>query len=155
MCLLTACGETPSDPCVAQPVVAGGVAQVGRGSTFLPVSDGEEFAVELGLQGLYMFVVNARVRDMAVGTENVGGAVWFQARDQAGTILSLDVGCRAREFDLTSDGSFDLASPYFLALFPEFTGVLDGAAVTIRVEVRDRDGLQATDERTVIARLPT
>ena len=158
VCLVAACSsdmEPPvADPCAVKPVVAGGTAELGLGSAFMPVSDGQDVEVQLGIQGLWMFVVNARARDMDVGSGDREGVVDLTALDQNGAQVSLAVGCRVREFAQTNDGHLELTSAFLLPLLPSVTPVLDGAAITIHLEIRDDEGHRATDERSVVAHLP-
>jgi hypothetical protein len=91
---------------------------------------------------------------MDVGVGDRAGGVRFAAVDQSGQAMSLEVGCRVREFMPSPDGSWQLPSPFLLALLPEVTGRLDGATVTLQVEVRDAAGRRVTDERTIVARMP-
>jgi hypothetical protein len=143
----------PQDPCAIAPVTAGGSAEVGRGDPFVSVADGEDFELELGVQGLWMFVLSARVRDVDVGDGNLG-RIDVVAYDQTDAVVSLDVGCRARDWVSTGDGGWELASVYQLALYPGLETMLDGAMVRIELQVGDRDGTYAVDERTVVVRIP-
>jgi hypothetical protein len=153
---LGACSSdpTPVDPCADQPVVAGGSAEVGLGTEFMAITDHQDVHVVLGGQGLLMFVVNARVRGMELGAGDLQGGIDALARDPSGTVLSVATGCRAREFTNTAGGSLDLAVPYLLPLAPAATAMLEGAAITLHLEIRDTAGHRATDDRTVIAHLP-
>ncbi len=128
--------------------------ELGLGMDFVPVVDGQDAQVQLGIQGLYMFVVSARVHDMDVGAEDLRGTIHFQALDQTAQAISLETGCRVRDFVDAGDGTSVLQSSFFLPLLPAATPTLDGAMLTIRVEVGDHEGRHAIDERTVIARMP-
>jgi len=160
LCLIAGCADDanhpapPVDPCAVEPSLAGGAAEVGLGSDFTPLVEGQDVHVELGIQGLYMFVVNVRVQDMDVSSDGRPGVIYLGAFDQSGQAISLETGCRVREFGDTGGGHQQLSSPYFLPLIPDFTSVLEGAMVTIRLDVRDLDGHQAKDERTVVTHLP-
>jgi hypothetical protein len=138
-----------------QPVVEGGAAEVGLGDQFAPITNGQEVTVELGIQGLWMFVVNGRVRDMDVGSEDLRGVITFAALDANAQEISLEVGCRIRTFVEMPDGSRQLDTAFQLALLPQATPLLDGGMITLRLEVRDHEGRQAIDERTVVARMPS
>lgn len=165
VCCLAACGSSMDppiieDPCALRPVVDGGSVELGLGSEFTPVVDGQDVSLQLGTQGLWMFVVNARAHDMDVGSGDQEGVVVFSVFDPNGAPVSIDFSCRVREFvprdpGCLAPGCLELASPYFLPLRPELTGQLDGARLTIQVEVRDSEGHRATDRRTVVAHLPT
>lgn len=125
---------------------------VGLGNSFAPIVEGEQVTVQLGAQGLWMFVGAARVRDMEVGSDEQRAAVQFDAIANGRTV-SLDVGCRAREFAVVGS-DLEMVTPFFVALNPDFTPELDGANVTLVVNVRDYAGRSATDQRSIIARLP-
>jgi hypothetical protein len=140
----------PPDPCAIAGAVDRGAAEIGLGAPFTALADGQELEVELGIQGLWMFVVNARVPELELATP---GAVWFAAVDAAGAVRSLELGCRTRDF-VAAAGGWELAAPYFLAFPPSFTPELDGAALTLRAEVIDRAGHRAVGEHRVVARLP-
>lgn len=159
LCIVCGCSESPPtppgsvEPCnVAASGVAGDV-EVGRSRPYASITDGEDFPLELGPQGLYMFVVTTRVRDIAVSDEERGAVDMF-ATHPDGAVMSLDGGCRNRTFVAADDGSWEQASPYHVALRPEFNSMLDGLDVTIHVTIRDREGREASAERTVIARMP-
>jgi hypothetical protein len=142
------------DPCAVKPVVAGGSAELGLGSDFAPVVAGQDVELQLGTQGLWMFVVNARARDMDVGSGDREGVIDVAALDQSGEQISLELGCRVREFAETAGGDLQLTSPYFLPLLPTAAPGSEGAKVTIRLDIRDGEGRRATDERSVVAHLP-
>lgn len=155
MCLVAACSSepaTPADPCAVMAVTTGGTAELGLGTDFTPVVDGQDAELQLGLQGLLMFVVNARVRDMDIGSGSPEGAVEVVALAQDGTQASLQSGCRVRVFTALPTGELQLDSPYFLPLQPALA--LEGARFTIRLEIRDVEGLQATEDRAIVAHLP-
>lgn len=146
-------GVEPADPCDDRPVIAGGAAELGLGMEFAPVADRQEAELVLGTQGLWMFLVNARAHDMELGSEAVEGVV-IEATDTRGARISLESGCRTRRFEDQGDGTLQLATAFLLPLLPDVTPTIDGATITIRLEIRDSEGRRATDARTVIARLP-
>jgi hypothetical protein len=163
--VLAACGTegegmTPPDaepvfnPCELAPTAQAGSVEPGLGETFTPIVEGQDATLTLGIQGLYMFVTNARVRDLEVGTGDLRGAVRFAAFDTEGQVLTLELGCRVREFIDLGDGSRALDGSYEMPFPPEVSDVLEGTSVTIRIDVRDRTGRQAVDQRTVIAHKP-
>ncbi|MBC7975731.1 MAG: hypothetical protein H7138_12200 [Myxococcales bacterium] len=158
MCLITAgavsagCATNePTEPCDDRPVVPGGSAELGLGFEFTPVADQEQVELQLGTQGLWMFIVNARAYDMELGT---GEGVEIDAVDASGTVISLEAACRTREFDDQGNGTLQLSSAFLLPLLPDATPTLDGSTITIRLEIRDTKGRRATDERTIVAKLP-
>lgn len=130
-----------------------GRVELGRDRDYVPVAEGETLEAQLGLQGLWMFVVNTRAFDMDIVADDTA-AVWFYAVTQAGETMSLDIGCRDREFK-AADGGVEMTDPYQLALRPEYSHVLAGGLVTLEVVVRDQSGEEATTTRTIIASMPT
>lgn len=153
--VIAACSSGPGDehdPCEVSAVTSEGVLEVGLGDPFVPIADGQEVTVQLGAQGLWMFVVSARVQDMEVGLDDRRAAIELDAIAD-NTTVSLEVGCRGREF-ADVGGHLQMVTPFFLALDPAFTPQLDGASVTIVGYIRDHAGRAAMDERRVIARLP-
>jgi hypothetical protein len=158
--VLAACASSPSGPqdlCNTHLApVAGGAVELGLGSQFSPMVDGEDVSVQHGLQGLWMFVVNARVTGMNVGLDADQGAALFQILDASGNVVSLQTGCRNLDF-MPVDGATDqLVAPFALPLIDTFTPTqIEGAHLTIAVDMRDRDGHEATDQRTIVAHMPT
>jgi hypothetical protein len=155
--LATACSSDPSapvDPCADLPVVAGGSVELGLGTTFMSIADHQDVDLQLGSQGLLMFVVNGRVRGMVLGAGDLQGGIDAAALDQSHAVVSVATGCRSREFVDTAGGTLDLTVPYLLPMPPSLTATLEGAPITIRIEIRDTAGHRATDERTIIAHLP-
>lgn len=158
-CTLAACAADPGpaevlDLCSTTVApVAGGSAQIGLGSQFSPMVDGEDVNVVHGPQTVWMFVVNVRVEGLDVGADTPA-AVDFTAVDRAGVQVSLAKGCRNLDFLAGNDGTVQLAAPYALVFDKAFWPVLDGDVLTVRADVRDRDGHHVTDQHTVIARMP-
>jgi hypothetical protein len=155
VCSITAACSSgaPGKPCDDHPVVPGGAVELGLGDTFTPVRDGQDVELILGSQGLWMFVINARVQDMDASAGDIG--VLADVVDGNGDRASLlDRGCRARQFEDDGSGALRLATGSLLPLDPNAVMAPDGATFTIRIEVRDADGRRATDERTVIAHTP-
>ena len=141
------------DPCIERPVIAGGSVELGLDDQFTPVVDGQEVELVLGAQGFWMFVINARVHDMGPGLDTK--AVLVDAVDSSGAIATaLAKACRQRPFQDAGDGSLELTTGFLTPLHPSRTPTLDGAAFTIRLEIRDAEGHRATDQRTLIARKP-
>src|SRR4029078_10643493 len=70
VCVLSACSSNPGDSmrdaCMDLPIVASGSVELGLGTTFAPVANGQNVDLQLGAQGLWMFVVSARTCDMNV-----------------------------------------------------------------------------------------
>jgi hypothetical protein len=152
--MAAACASPPKmvDPCVEQAPVPGGAADLGLGVNFMPVSNGQPADVVLGTQTLHMFVVNVRVRDLDVSATRFGG-VRAVALGQGGAVISMDYGCRSHSFMESSDGWLYADSAYFLPLNSDAVAQVDGTAVMLQVTVTDQMGQQATDTRTVMARV--
>jgi hypothetical protein len=141
------------DECEPRPLAPGGRTEVGLGSDFAPIVDGQDVTLVEGYRRLWTLTVNARVADMDVGSDDREGIVYFAAY-QGEREVSLNVGCRVREFEDAGRGQFQLSSDYILSMHPDYTPILEGAILTLRVDVHDRHGRQATSERTVITHLP-
>ena len=149
---------TDDDPCVPKPVVPGGSAEVGLGTDFTPIADGQNATVTLGTQGFWMFIASARTLDMNVGSGDREGVVEFTAFDAQNQQVSVDFRCRVREF-MPHAGAAEpdyryLSEQYNVALEPAFSSRLEGTAVTLQVDVHDVDGRQAISRKTVIAHFP-
>lgn len=141
------------DPCADRPVVAGGSVELGLGDAFTPVTNGQDAAIVFGAQGLWMFVINARVQGMDTSAGDIGLLV--DAVDVHGNRASLfDRSCRPRVFEDNGSGMLELTSGTLMPFDPNAVPHVDGGTFTIRLEVRDADGRRATDERTVVAREP-
>ncbi|MEO7734272.1 MAG: hypothetical protein ABIY55_25165 [Kofleriaceae bacterium] len=155
VCSITAActAAEPGKPCDDRPVVTGGAVELGLGDSFTEVHNGQDVNLVLGSQGLWMFVVNARVADMDASAGEIG--VLVDAVDVNGQRASLlDRGCRARQFADNGSGLLQLTTGSLMPLDPNAVANVDGATFTIRIEVRDVDGRRATDERTVVAHTP-
>lgn len=156
VCFFASCSSgatsTMEDPCALKPVIAGGSVELGLGNIFMPVVAGQNVELQLGAQGLWMFILNGRARDMDVGSGDREGVIDAAVFDQNGETISLALGCRRREFAETADGYLEFTSPFQLPLNPNV--MVDGATVTIHLQVRDTEGRQATDERAVVAHVP-
>lgn len=152
--LLVGCGAEPTvtDVCEIKRSGEAGSVELGRDRDYAPVAEGDTLQAQLGLQGLWMFIVNARAFDMDIAPGETA-AVWFYAVSQAGDLISLDIGCRDREFK-QADGGVEMTDPYQLALRPEYSQVLAGGTVTLEVVVRDQSGMEATTTRTIVATMP-
>jgi hypothetical protein len=142
------------DECAEKPVIPGGTVELGLGTDFAVVKDGQDVTLQFGTQTLMMFVLNARVHDMNIVPGESEGVVTFTAVGPDGATVSLDTSCRVRDFVAAPTSGAQLDSPYLLPLTPASADGLEGARVTLRLEVRDMDGRRATDERTVVAHLP-
>jgi hypothetical protein len=161
---LAGCGSDPpteDDPCADLPVIPGGSVElgVGTGSTFTALVDGQDFSVELGGQGLYMFVVTVRTLGLEVGSGDQEGVVVFSAFDASDAPLSIDFRCRVREFSavgstLNTPEYRVLSLNYGLALRAEVTNQIEGRPITLDGTVRDTLGHRATARVTVVGHLP-
>lgn len=147
------------DPCAPRPVIPGGSAEIGLGSDFTPITDGQDATVVRGAQGLWMFVSSARTLDMNVGSGDLEGVVVFTAFDENNQQVSIDFRCRLREFlpraDAVGPPYRYMTEQFNLALEDSFYDRLAGAAVTLQLDVQDVDGRKATSRRTVTAQYPT
>lgn len=145
------------DPCAPRPVAPGGSAEIGLGSDFTPITDGQDATAVQGAQGLLMFVSSARTLDMNVGSGDLEGVVVFTAFDENDQQVSIDFRCRLREFlphpGATGPDYRYMTEQFNLALDPSFDSRLEGATVTLQLDVQDVDGRKATSRRTVIAHL--
>ena len=143
------------EPCAITETVPGGTAEVGLGENCARITEGQDLTMTCGPQGLFMFVVNVRVHDMDVNATDHLGGVGFVATGQDGTKLSLAVnGCRSRMFVPSDDGMIMIGS-YGVATDLNLLNQIDGARVTIAVDIRDHVGHHAVDSRIVTAHVPT
>jgi hypothetical protein len=141
------------DECEPRPFRAGGRTEVGLGTEFAPITDGQDVVLVEGYRHLWTLTVNAQVSDMDVGSDDSGGIVNFTAYE-GDQQVSLDVGCRVRDFETAGHNMWQLASDYILSMHPDYEAILDGAVLTLRVDVLDRHGRRAASERTVVTHLP-
>lgn len=145
----------PPDPCELTAVVPGGTCELGLGYMFSPLAADQDVTFELGSQGLWMFIVNARVPEGAAG--RVGELVGVTAAaklEATGEATSLAVSCRPRVLAPAGAGYLQLESPYLLPMQPDLTPKIDNARITLTLDVRDASGNVARDVRTVITHLP-
>lgn len=154
---VAACGAAPVDPpfdvCKVPQSGSLGTVVLEHGSEdHAPVVEGETFTVELGLQGLYMFVLSARVTGMDIADGDVA-AVWFTAYGPANEQISLETGCRSRGFAASEEGSFQMTDAYFVPITPDHYDALAGN-VTLETIVRDVSGNEATSRVSVVAATP-
>jgi hypothetical protein len=149
-----ACGTTadpPLDLCKVALASSSGSIELGHGAgDYTPVVEGETFPVVLGPQGLWMFVMSARVSGMDIA-DGETAAVWYTALAPSGDAISLDTGCRERGFADAGDGTMQMTDAYFLAVYPEFSGLLAGGMVTLQASVRDVSGHEAMSMATVVS----
>lgn len=154
--LAAACGATspPEDVCTVPLGGSIGSVEIGHGlGEYTPVVEGETFPVELGVQGLWMFVVSARATGMDI-SDGETAAVWYTASGPTGEVISVEMGCRARAFESAGEGSFEMTHAYFVPILPSYTSVLGGGTVTLQAIVRDASGHETTASVSVIAALP-
>jgi hypothetical protein len=145
---------TDEDVCTVAQSSAMGSVEIGHGkSDYVAVAEGETFELELGLQGLWMFIVSARTTGMDIGDGDTA-AIWYTALGPSGEPISLETGCREREFAVSADGSLELTDPNFVAVLPDYTGLLSGGMISLEVVVRDAAGHEATSVTHVVAKLP-
>ena len=144
----------PLDPCSLASVVPGGSSELGLGDTFAPLVEGQTVTLELGLQGLWMFLVNARVPEGSFHAGDLAGVTAVAKLEATGEVASLEVSCRSRMLVPAGDGYLQLENPYLLPIRPELTPQLEGARATLTLDVRDPDGNVARDARGLVMHLP-
>jgi hypothetical protein len=161
--LIAACPSDPQqppedlcDPAIAAKVTPGGSVQLGLGDDSASVVEGQQVPLVCGTQGGTMFLVNARVQGLDVSADQVGAIDFIATASSGANLTAVSAGCRVRQFKTAGDGSLQLTSSYGLQLDPAALQQMqiDGTRIQIVVKVRDRFGLQATDMRTVVAKLP-
>jgi hypothetical protein len=158
---VAACGtnttgdDISDDACDVGLAGSAGAVEVGKGGAdaFLPLANGDPFQVVLGPQGLWMFVLGARVDGMDIGDGDTAAA-WFAATGPNGEAMSLEFGCSERNFEAGADGSIAMSTGFPLAIFPDYTSILAGGNVTLSITVRDRSGHEAVTQTTVVASMP-
>jgi hypothetical protein len=131
--------------------VDGATVEVGLGSSFTSITDGEDAHIEQGTQNLWQFVLNARTQNLDVGSGELQGILDVQALDDTGAEIDFSVGVRSRDF-MSVGAACQLTEIYNLPLDPRLVPDPDGQAITIELQVTDHDGHQAADRHTVIAR---
>jgi hypothetical protein len=143
------------DACDTTLAGSAGAVEVGKGGAgdFSPLANGDPFQVVLGPQGLWMFVLGARVDGMDI-TDGGTGAAWFSAVGPAGEAMSLEFGCSERNFEAAADGGIEMSTGFPLAIFPDYSAILAGGNVTLKVTVRDRSGHEAVGETTIVSSMP-
>jgi len=148
-------GGLPPDPCALVSEVPGGTCELGLGNAFSPIVNGQDITLELGSQGLWMFVVNARIPEGAVSAGDFAGVTALAKLETTGEVTSLEVSCRVRALVPAGAGYLQLESPYLLPMRPDLTAKLDNARVSLTLEVRDPDGNVARDARTLVTHIPS
>jgi hypothetical protein len=140
----------PADPCTTAAAMPAGTVELGLGSAFESITDNETVDLQLGGQGLWMFVINLRTSGLDVLSAD-GGV--YATTAEGSNIVSLFPGCHPERFDAGS-GFDELSSAYLLPFDPTLEDAPDGKTFTITAEVVDVDGHQATDSHTVVAHQP-
>lgn len=152
---VVACGgtsSTPPDPCAVTDDAGSGDVELGLGSAFATITDGETVQLQLGGQGLWMFVIDVRTLGLAVGSDSPGAL--SAVIEESGTIVSLFPGCHPESFVPLIGGGEQLANAYLLPFDPTLEASPDGKQFTLHVSVGDLDGRTGSDEHTVIAHVP-
>lgn len=157
---VAACGtnttgdDTSDDACDVALAGSAGAVAVGKGGAgdFTDLANGDPFQVVMGPQGLWMFVVGTKIDGMDIGDGDTAAA-WFAAVGPGGEAMSLDFGCSERNFE-AADGTIEMSTGFPLAIFPDYTSLLAGGNVTLKVTVRDRSGHEAVGETTVVSSMP-
>lgn len=148
-------GGSP-DQCPVKPLAAEGTVELGVGFTFTPVVDGQTVDAVVGVQGLTMVVLNARAQDMDLGIgSNAGYTSAFVLEN--GQAVAVTESCQVTDYEPASDGSdgVQLVTPLRMPLLPAYLATLDGATVTLSLEIVDQDGRHASDMHTVTLQLPS
>jgi hypothetical protein len=153
-CLLVACASDQEllqlDPC-AKPLVAGGTVEIGLGSSFASITDGEYVPIAQGTQNLWQFTLNARTQNLDVGSGGLEGVVAVEALDQTGSEVDFSVGVRSRDFMSIGTNCEQMTEIYNLSLDPRLAPNPDGQTFTIQFQVTDHEGRKATDQHSVTA----
>jgi len=136
------------------------VGEVGAGATsFAALVDGDEMSVESGLQGGFHLVVHARAHGIDPGEPTTPGGpdnphTFFTAYREDGSQLSLDAPPHRVGYRAVEDEWVALESGRILQLDIESVDDIDGESVLIVLDIEDRDGRRARDERQVVAVAP-
>ena len=133
------------------------IAELGAGATdFLSLADGEELVIDSGLQGGYHFVVHARARGIDPGNATLPGMpenprTLFAAYREDGTQLSFDMPPHRLGYQATADDWLALGAGRILQLDITDPAEIDGESIVLVLDIEDRVGRLAQDERTIIA----
>lgn len=151
---LSAC----EDPCAAGPAPTVQIGKLVGTASFEPLEDGEEVPMGFAPQGGMGVVTTLRTTDlsahetMVIFPRSVQTHLLVDGVDEGGAAevlgdfeLSRAVYCVDNSFGLVTDVIFGFDPQY-----NETPGVLDGRTVTLRVEVEDEEGTQASDEVDVV-----
>jgi hypothetical protein len=144
----------PVDPCTAKSTAGGGEVEL-LGRDLVPLVEGQDLTAHLTSEYLWTLVMTARTRDLAVGRDDMQGILHFAVTDQNGEVVSLNTGCRVRSFVPSEQGYRRLADPFALPFHPSFNSNIDGAVLTIHLDVLASDGRQASVETSVVSHFPS
>jgi hypothetical protein len=133
----------------------GGEAELGTGTvTFEPLADEQRLGLWTGIQGGYHFVVSSRIRMMAPGNPMdpvTTPSTRFKVFREDGTQIDKQNPAYRIAYDDTGDGWYTMPGGRVAQINnSEYPGII-GTRVRIRLEVRDENGVGATDERWVVA----
>ena len=118
-----------------------------------------DLVLEAGPQGGHHFIVNARMRGFIPGDPSMPGllgnpATLFSAFTEDGSQIDLMFPPYRLGYQQDDDGFFYLPSGRILQVDEDVVDSLIGQAVLLRVNVRDAQGLESSDERMIIATEP-
>ena len=142
------CG-TPTQPL--------GQAELGTGTTsFEPLVAEQEFGVIAGPQGGFHFIIHARIRELEPGDPLLPGdpgnpRTLFGAYDVNGERLDPAFAPYRLGYVQAQGGWYELASGHILVIDNSHVPGIYGQRVRITVDVTDRDGRSARDERWIRA----
>jgi len=144
--------DPPSTP-------TGGVVNLGTGeNSFVPVTANENFPTYLGPQGAYYIWINVRIQglDLGDGTDVMSRPqTKFSVFTPDGTRVNLETCGYRLPYQDGGDGYMYLSMSWLSMFLPTFGESIDNNPIQLQVEVLDRDGLYAIDQRSVIALAPT
>lgn len=155
------CGEEASGPPIDEiPCWSGGgeptdgEVEIGAGlDAFEPIEEGQDLELHLGTQGLAHFFINARINGMVTGEHGDSANLpytFFGAYLEDGTAVDI-TECAARvAFSTPTDEGDALQGGRLLVVDGPYIEMIQGQRLRIMVEVLDRNGLYASDERVVI-----
>jgi hypothetical protein len=133
---------------------ADGMVEIGTGpGDFQPIEADQELELHLGTQGLAHFFVNARVVDMEPGAEDDDANlpyILFSATLEDGTKVGVGECASRLPFTEPLDGGHTLGGTRLLVIDGLYIEPIQGQPILLTVEVLDRDGRYASDQRRVV-----
>ncbi len=130
------------------------MAELGtRMDDFEPIEEDQEFELHLGLQGLAHFFVTARVFDMAAGEPGDPDElpyILFSARLEDGTKIAVSECASRLPFTVPLDDGYELPGTRLLVIDGRYIETVQGQPIELSLEVLDRNGRYAVDQRRVV-----